>query len=162
MPGKGPYFESLGKRQWVISQVFPGGATGKEPACQCRIPRRHGFDPWHGPHFEKLCSMLFHTFFFLIVFYLSQLLVSVTASIVFLFLSLIGSSDSSFLWCWLWLTGKLLSAGLENSLLFPVKAAYQENVLNFIKCFSSNYCDNHVFFFLCFFRLPNIKISWKF
>ena len=24
---------------------FPGGASGKEPACQCR---RHGFHPWVG------------------------------------------------------------------------------------------------------------------
>ena len=25
---------------------FPGGASGKEPACQCRRPKREGFDPW--------------------------------------------------------------------------------------------------------------------
>ena len=25
---------------------FPGGASGKEPACQCRRHKRHGFDPW--------------------------------------------------------------------------------------------------------------------
>ena len=25
---------------------FPGGASGKEPACQCRGCKRHGFDPW--------------------------------------------------------------------------------------------------------------------
>ena len=25
---------------------FPGGTTGKEPACQCRRHKRHGFDPW--------------------------------------------------------------------------------------------------------------------
>ena len=24
---------------------FPGGAAGKEPACQCRRHRRHGFNP---------------------------------------------------------------------------------------------------------------------
>ena len=24
---------------------FPGGAGGKEPACQCRRHKRHGFDP---------------------------------------------------------------------------------------------------------------------
>lgn len=66
----------------------------------------------------------------------------------FLFQSLIGSNDSSFLQCWLWLTGRFLSAGLENSLLFPVKAAYQEEMLNFMKCFSSNDCDNHVSFSL--------------
>ena len=25
---------------------FPGGTSGKEPACQCRRCKRHGFDPW--------------------------------------------------------------------------------------------------------------------
>ena len=25
---------------------FPGGTRGKEPACQCRIYKRHRFDPW--------------------------------------------------------------------------------------------------------------------
>ena len=25
---------------------FPGGARGKEPACQCRRHKRHGFNPW--------------------------------------------------------------------------------------------------------------------
>ena len=27
---------------------FPGGASGKEPACQCRRHERRGFDPWVG------------------------------------------------------------------------------------------------------------------
>ena len=27
---------------------FPGGTSGKEPACQCRRPKRHGFNPWVG------------------------------------------------------------------------------------------------------------------
>ena len=27
---------------------FPGGASVKEPACQCRKHKRHGFDPWVG------------------------------------------------------------------------------------------------------------------
>ena len=27
---------------------FPDGATGKEPACQCRRHERHGLDPWVG------------------------------------------------------------------------------------------------------------------
>ena len=26
----------------------PGGASGKEPACQGRRPKRHGLDPWVG------------------------------------------------------------------------------------------------------------------
>ena len=30
--------------QWV----FPGGASGKEPACQCRRCKRGGFNPWVG------------------------------------------------------------------------------------------------------------------
>ena len=29
-----------------LSMVFPGRASGKEPICQCRQYRRHGFDPW--------------------------------------------------------------------------------------------------------------------
>ena len=27
---------------------FPGGASGKEPDCQCRRHKKHGFDPWVG------------------------------------------------------------------------------------------------------------------
>ena len=27
---------------------FPGGASGKELACQCRRHKRRGFDPWVG------------------------------------------------------------------------------------------------------------------
>ena len=27
---------------------FPGGAGGKEPTCQSRRRKRHGFDPWVG------------------------------------------------------------------------------------------------------------------
>ena len=27
---------------------FPGGASGKEPACQSRRHKRHGFNPWVG------------------------------------------------------------------------------------------------------------------
>ena len=27
---------------------FPGSASGKEPACQCRRHKRLGFDPWVG------------------------------------------------------------------------------------------------------------------
>ena len=29
-------------------QGFPGGASGKEPSCQCRRPKKYGFDPWVG------------------------------------------------------------------------------------------------------------------
>ena len=31
---------------------FPGGASGKEPDCQCRKRKRRGFDPW----FRKIPS----------------------------------------------------------------------------------------------------------
>ena len=27
---------------------LPGGTGGKEPACQCKRHKRHGFDPWVG------------------------------------------------------------------------------------------------------------------
>ena len=27
---------------------FPGGASGKEPGCQCRRHKRPGFNPWGG------------------------------------------------------------------------------------------------------------------
>ena len=27
---------------------FPGGASGKEPSCQCKRPKRCGFNPWVG------------------------------------------------------------------------------------------------------------------
>ena len=33
-------------RMWV--QGSPGGASGEEPACQCRRSKRHGFDSWVG------------------------------------------------------------------------------------------------------------------
>ena len=32
----------------VCDQGFPGGASGKEPAYQCRRHRRRAFDPWVG------------------------------------------------------------------------------------------------------------------
>ena len=31
-----------------ITWGFPGGASGKEPACQCRRCKRHSFDSWVG------------------------------------------------------------------------------------------------------------------
>jgi len=30
----------------MIKQSFPGDISGKEPACQCRRPKRLGFHPW--------------------------------------------------------------------------------------------------------------------
>ena len=36
-------------RVWPVTAVgFPGGTSGKEPACQCRRCERCGFDPWVG------------------------------------------------------------------------------------------------------------------
>ena len=32
--------------QACIRVGFPGGAIGKEPTCQCRRPKRPGFNPW--------------------------------------------------------------------------------------------------------------------
>ena len=32
----------------VVSLGFPGGASGKEPTCQCRRHKRPGFDLWVG------------------------------------------------------------------------------------------------------------------
>ena len=36
------------KKQPMEAPGFPGGASGKEPACQCRRLKTHGFDPWVG------------------------------------------------------------------------------------------------------------------
>ena len=32
----------------ILPVGFPDGASGKEPACQCRRHTRHGFNPWVG------------------------------------------------------------------------------------------------------------------
>ena len=31
-----------------LHKGFPRGASGKEPACQCRKHKRFGFNPWEG------------------------------------------------------------------------------------------------------------------
>ena len=36
------------KRVGMKEKGFPGGASGKEPACECRRRKRHRFDPWVG------------------------------------------------------------------------------------------------------------------
>ena len=33
---------------WLYETGFPGGASGKEPACRCRRHQRCGFNPWVG------------------------------------------------------------------------------------------------------------------
>ena len=40
--------QSVGDLLGNVSVAFPGGASGKEPACQCRGPQKHRFDPWVG------------------------------------------------------------------------------------------------------------------
>ena len=36
-------------KHWLATLTgFPGGASGKEPACQCRRLKRHRFNPWVG------------------------------------------------------------------------------------------------------------------
>ena len=30
----------------IVHRGFPGGTSGKEPACQCRGLKRHELDPW--------------------------------------------------------------------------------------------------------------------
>ena len=31
---------------YIYIHTHPVGASGKEPTCQCRSCKRHGFDPW--------------------------------------------------------------------------------------------------------------------
>ena len=44
---KGPPHTHIEKKS-PFSKGFPGGASGKEPACQCRRCERSRFDPWVG------------------------------------------------------------------------------------------------------------------
>ena len=37
---------SAGRGILALTVGFPGGASGKEPACQCGRQKRHAFDPW--------------------------------------------------------------------------------------------------------------------
>ena len=39
---------SLNNAAVNIHLDFPGGANGKEPACQCKRHKRLGFSPWVG------------------------------------------------------------------------------------------------------------------
>ena len=46
-----PYVKQISNDDLHIVQEtmgFPGGASGKEPACQCRRPKRCSFHPWVG------------------------------------------------------------------------------------------------------------------
>ena len=48
VPGPAPGSGRTGSISHVLLSGFPGDASGKEPACQCRRHKRHGFDPWVG------------------------------------------------------------------------------------------------------------------
>ena len=49
LPFKWDMFSGMNICQWPISQqVFPGGANGKEPTCQCSRCKRCRLDPWAG------------------------------------------------------------------------------------------------------------------
>ena len=39
----------------TVNKGIPGGASGKEPSCQCRCKRR-GFDPWEDPLEEGMAT----------------------------------------------------------------------------------------------------------
>ena len=39
-----------------VPRGFPGGASGKEPACQCRRCKRCRFDPWEDPLEKKMAT----------------------------------------------------------------------------------------------------------
>ena len=41
------------KESYKWMRVFPGSESGKEPSCQCRRRKRHGFDPWVGKILRK-------------------------------------------------------------------------------------------------------------
>ena len=47
----------------TANRVFPGGAGGKEPACQCRRPKRRRFDPWVGKILWGGCGNLLQYFY---------------------------------------------------------------------------------------------------
>ena len=47
--------------RFYIFSDFPGGARGKEPACQCRGHKRLGFDPWVRREDSLLKEMAIHS-----------------------------------------------------------------------------------------------------
>ena len=38
--------KELDTTEQLNNKSFPDGTSGKEPACQCRRPKRRGFDSW--------------------------------------------------------------------------------------------------------------------
>ena len=49
LKGKSPTWYTWWRR-WALRNLgaFPGGASDKEPTCQCRKHERHRLDPWVG------------------------------------------------------------------------------------------------------------------
>ena len=47
-PTLGGFHGFLPAHPWQPFMRLAGGASGKEPACQCNRGKRHNFDPWVG------------------------------------------------------------------------------------------------------------------
>ena len=53
---------SAGDLLGSVSVGFPRGASGKEPACQFRRPKKHKFDPWVGKiSWRRACNPLLYS-----------------------------------------------------------------------------------------------------
>ena len=50
IPGEGPEvgMQATGSVRHLFGPLFPGGASGREPACQHRRHKRRGSNPWVG------------------------------------------------------------------------------------------------------------------
>ena len=46
--GRGHFLPSSTSSWFLTVPGIPGSTRGKEPTCQCRRHKRHGFDPWVG------------------------------------------------------------------------------------------------------------------
>ena len=58
---------------FALIDSFPGGASGKEPACHCRRCKRRGFDPWvEKMPLEEEIAKHFSIFFFSLSFLLKD------------------------------------------------------------------------------------------
>ena len=42
---------------YIHALGFQGGASGKEPICQCRRLKRHRFNPWEGKLYTTMCKV---------------------------------------------------------------------------------------------------------
>ena len=46
LPFPSPISYEVQSHTHTHKKSFPGGASGKEPSCQCKRNKRHGFDSW--------------------------------------------------------------------------------------------------------------------